>query len=186
MTEQAFPSREALFQWLEAHHQSETELWVKIYKVGSGVPSVTWQDCVVAALAWGWIDSQRKPLDEESYLQRLTPRRPRSPWSQKNRAHVDRLIAEGLMSPAGLAHVEAAKADGRWEAAYAGQAEMEIPADFLAALESRPKAKAFFDGLSRSNHFAVYYRLTSAKKPETRARRMEKILGQLERGEKLV
>ncbi len=110
----AFANSAKLQQWLQKNHASEPELWVRIYKKDSGTPSVDWNDCVVAAIAWGWIDGHKKSLDEASFLQRLTPRRPRSNWSQKNCAHAERLIAEGLMQPAGLAHVAAARADGRW------------------------------------------------------------------------
>ena len=180
----AFASSEALRAWLADNHETETELWVRIYKKASSRPSVTWTDCVVESLCFGWIDGQKASLDELSYLQRLTPRRARSSWSQKNREHVERLVAQGRMTPAGLRHVEAAKADGRWDAAYAGAADMVIPADFLAALDERPEAKAFYETLNRTNLFAIYYRLTSAKKPETRARRMARIIEQLERGER--
>ena len=105
--------------WLAEHHATETELWIKHFKKASGIPSVNWEEAVIGALAWGWIDGVRHGLDGESYLQRFTPRRPKSPWSMKNRTHVDRLLTEGKMHPAGLAQVQAAKADGRWEAAYA-------------------------------------------------------------------
>lgn len=180
----AFKDAAALAKWLAKHHEQKSELFVRIYKKGSGTPSVTWGDCVVEALRFGWIDGLKLPLDEASYLQRLTPRRAKSNWSVKNREHVERLIAEGRMMPAGLAHVEAAKADGRWDSAYEGSANMTIPQDFLDALEAMPAAKAFYETLNRQNLFAIYHRLTSAKRPETRARRMANILAQLERGEK--
>ncbi|NDV00157.1 YdeI/OmpD-associated family protein [Pseudoroseicyclus tamaricis] len=178
-----FADAAALEAWLAEHHASETELWVRLYKKDSGVPSVAWGDCVIAGLIWGWIDGQKKPLDEASWLQRMTPRRPRSPWSARNVAHAERLIAEGRMQPPGLAQVEAARADGRWDAAYAAGAEMEVPADFLAALEERPEAKARYASLKRAELFLIYYRLHSAKRPETRAKRMETFLAQLARGE---
>ncbi|WP_262032050.1 YdeI/OmpD-associated family protein [Microvirga sp. Mcv34] len=145
---------------------------------------MTWADCVVEAIRFGWIDGQKQPLDTESFLQRLTPRRPKSNWSAKNCAHAMTLIAEGRMTPAGLAQVEAAKADGRWDKAYAGSAAMAIPQDFLDALATRPKAKVFFLTLDRKNLYSIYYRLHSAKKPETRAKRMGLMLAQLERGER--
>ena len=170
--------------WLENNHSQVEELWVRIFRKGAGKASVTWRDCVVAAIAWGWIDGQKKPLDDVYYLQRLTPRRAKSNWSRKNKEHAEKLIADGNMSAAGLRHVEEAKADGRWDAAYAGQAELEIPADFLDALEQHPVAKEFFQTLDRKNLYPIYYRLKTAKKPETRAARMQKMLQQLDRREK--
>jgi uncharacterized protein YdeI (YjbR/CyaY-like superfamily) len=180
----AFADAEQLGGWLAEHGAARDELWVRIFKAGSGTPSVTWTDCVVEAIRFGWIDGHKRPLDAVSYLQRLTPRKPRSNWSTRNRAHADRLIAGGRMTAAGLAHVEAAKADGRWADAYAGQAAMTIPADVLDALETRPAAKAFFATLDRKNLYPIYYRLQTAKRPETRARRLAAILDQLDRGER--
>lgn len=180
----AFATPEALGDWLAKNHVTASELWVKIYKAGSDEPSVTWTDCVVEALRFGWIDGLKRSLDSEAYLQRLTPRKPGSAWSAKNREHAETLIAEGRMTPAGLAQVEAAKADGRWDRGYAGQADMVIPRDFLDALDDLPKAKAFYATLNRANLFAIYYRLHTAKRPETRARRMAAILQQLEREER--
>ncbi|MBQ0819088.1 YdeI/OmpD-associated family protein [Microvirga sp. HBU67558] len=183
-TSMAFRDARELGNWLAEHHDNSSELWVQIFKAGSGRPSVTWTDCVVEAIRFGWIDGQRQSFDAASFLQRLTPRKPRSNWSAKNREHATRLIAEGLMAPAGLAHVDAAKADGRWDAAYAGSAAMVIPQDFLDALETMPEAKAFFETLDRKNLYPIYYRLQTAKRPETRAKRMAQILAQLERGER--
>lgn len=170
--------------WLEQHHASEPEVWIRMYKKGSGIPSINWQEAVIEALCWGWIDGIRKSLDERAFVQRFTPRRKGSNWSKVNREHVERLVAESRMQEAGLAHVHAAQADGRWEAAYAPPSEMVLPDDFLAALTERPQAKAFFDTLNRQNLFAIFYRLQTAKKPETRQRRMEKILEMLEGREK--
>ena len=127
-----------LHAWLRVNHASQTELWVRIYKKATGQPSVTWDDCVVAAIAWGWIDGLRNALDDTSFLQRMTPRRARSNWSQKNVQHAERLIAQGRMQPAGLAHVEAARSDGRWATAYVGSATMVMPEDCLAALQKTP------------------------------------------------
>ncbi|NEX93807.1 YdeI/OmpD-associated family protein [Caulobacter sp. 17J65-9] len=180
----AFDTPARLADWLAAHHASARELWVRIYKAGSGTPSVTWSDCVVEAIAFGWIDGQKQSLDAVSYLQRLTPRKPGSNWSKKNCEHATRLIGEGRMTPAGLAQVDAAKAAGRWDNAYAGSAGMSIPEDFLEALEARPAAKAFFQNLDRKNLFPIYYRLQTAKRPETRAKRMAEILAKLDRGER--
>jgi uncharacterized protein YdeI (YjbR/CyaY-like superfamily) len=179
----AFATSTHLEKWLRANHARETELWVRIYKKGSGTPSVDWNDCVVAALAWGWIDGHKKSLDEESFLQRLTPRRPKSNWSQKNCAHAERLIAEGRMQPAGLAHVEAARADGRWAQAYAGSATMVIPDDFLAALAKNAAAKRFYATLDRRNLFSIYHRVTTAKREATRTKRIADIVAKLARGE---
>lgn len=179
----SFETTDQLARWLKSNHATERELWVRIFKKGSGTPSVTWDDCVIVAIAWGWIDGQRKALDEVSYLQRLTPRRPKSNWSKKNREHAERLIAEGRMQPAGLLHVEAARADGRWEQAYAGSSEMVIPDDFLAALQKNRAAKRFFATLDRKNLFSIYHRLHTAKRPETRKKRIESMIAQLARGE---
>ena len=179
-----FPDRAALIDWLRAHHADRAELWVQIYKKGADVPSLSWDDCVVACLIWGWIDGQKKSLDAHSYLQRITPRRARSGWSQRNRKLAEALIASGEMRPPGLAQIKAAKADGRWDRAYAGSADMVIPADFLAAVAQNPTAQQFYDSLNRANLYAIYYALTSAKTDATRSRRMAKILAQLERHEK--
>lgn len=168
--------------WLKSHHDSEGELWVRMFKKGSGTPSVDWNDCVRTVLAWGWIDGQRKALDEVSFIQRFTPRRARSSWSKRNREIVEQLIAEGKMQPAGLAQVEAARRDGRWEKTYAGSKDLVVPEDFLNALEKKPAAKRFYATLNRQNLFAIYYRLHSAKKPETRARRIEAMVAQLAEG----
>ena len=181
----SFRDSQALGEWLADNHASATELWVRIYKSASGKASVTWAACVIEAIRYGWIDGQKKPLDDSSYLQRLSPRKPGSNWSSKNRDYAKKLILEGRMTPAGLAHVEAAKKDGRWEKAYAGSADMEIPEDFLIALDKRPRAKKFFATLNRQNLFSIYYRLQSAKKPETRTKRMAQILSMLENERKL-
>jgi uncharacterized protein YdeI (YjbR/CyaY-like superfamily) len=180
---QSFESPQHLSRWLKANHSAERELWVRIYKKQSGTASVTWEDCVIAAIAWGWIDGQKKSLDELSYLQRLTPRRAKSNWSKKNCDHAERLIKQGLIWPSGLAHVAAAKQDGRWDNAYAGSSEMVIPADFLTALEKHADAKAFYETLDRANRYSIYYRLHTAKRPEIREKRMDVILKKLSRRE---
>ena len=179
----AFAAPAQLDKWLKAHRASEKELWVRVYKKGSGTPSVTWNDCVVVAIAWGWIDGHKKSLDDVSFLQRLTPRRPRSNWSKKNCEHAERMIVEGRMQPAGLAQVEAAKRDGRWESAYAGSANLVIPDDFLQALKTNRSAKKAFEGLDRKNLFAIYHRLHTAKRPETRQKRIADFIAKLGRGE---
>jgi uncharacterized protein YdeI (YjbR/CyaY-like superfamily) len=154
-----------------------------LQKKATGQPSVTWDDCVVAAIAWGWIDGLRNALDDTSFLQRLTPRRARSNWSQKNVQHAELLIAQGHMQAAGLAQVEAARSDGRWATAYAGSATMVMPEDFLEVLQQDPAAHAFYATLKRASQFTIYHRLHSAKRPETREKRMAEMLAKLERGE---
>ena len=180
----AFQTAAELSEWLMSHHQRSSEVWVQIFRKGSGKQSVTWADCVIEAIRFGWIDGQKLPLDEASFLQRLTPRKQKSNWSARNREHATRLISEGRMTPPGFAHVEAAKADGRWDNAYEGSATMIIPQDFLDALEAMPAAKAFFQTLDRKNLYPIYYRLHTAKRPETRAKRFSQILAQLDRGER--
>ena len=152
-------------------------------KKDSGIESVRYPEVLESALCFGWIDGRRQALDERYFLQRFTPRRSRSKWSRINRETAERLIAEGRMAAAGLAEVERAKADGRWEAAYHGQKSITVPDDLQRELDARPKAKAFFAELSSQNRYAILYRLQDAKKPETRARRLEKFVGMLEAGE---
>jgi uncharacterized protein YdeI (YjbR/CyaY-like superfamily) len=173
-----FKSPNDLSRWLQAHHTSAIELWLKIFKKGSGVPSVTWNEVVIETLCWGWIDGVKKSLDDQAYLQRITPRKTRSNWSKRNTEHIERLIIEGRMEEQGLVHVRAAKADDRWENAYSAR-EMKVPADFLAALDNRPKAKQFYETLTKSNRYAIAYGLESAKKPETRQRRFKKFMDML-------
>lgn len=179
----SFASADALAQWLSANHAAASELWVKVFKKGSGVPSVDWQEIVLETLCWGWIDGVKKSLDAHSYLQRITPRKAKSGWSKKNTAHVARLTAAGRMQEPGLAEVRAAKADGRWANAYAPASEMRIPADFLAALERAPKARRFFESLNKSSQYVIVYGLSTAKKAETRQRRFEKFMDMLRREE---
>lgn len=179
----SFATPEEMASWLATHHADSRELWIRLYKVKSGIASVTWEQAVVEALAWGWIDGVKKSLDEQSWLQRFTPRRPRSNWSKKNCGHAEKLIAEGRMQPAGLAEVNAAKADGRWDRAYAGQSELEIPADFLGELDKNAAAKTKFETLNRQNLFAIYYRLHAVKRAETRRRKIEDLIALLARGE---
>ncbi|PCK06973.1 MAG: hypothetical protein COA42_16690 [Alteromonadaceae bacterium] len=179
----SFVSPKDLGRWLKVNHSIESELWVKIFKKNTGIPSVTWGDVVIEALCWGWIDGVKKSIDDQAYLQRVTPRKARSNWSKRNTEHVERLINEGRMTESGLEHVRAAKADGRWESAYAAS-EMKVPADFLAALEGKPKAKQFFEALTKSSHYVIAHGLTSAKKLETRQRRFAKFIDMLVREEK--
>ena len=180
----AFSSPEDLSWWLQANHSTENELWIKIFKKRTRISSVSWEDVVIETLCWGWIDGVKKSLDEQAYLQRITPRKARSNWSKKNTEHAERLIKEGRMKEPGLIQVRAAKADGRWEKAYAPASEMTVPKDFLAALEKKPKAKIFFETLNKSSRYAIAYGLVTAKKPETRQRRFEKFMDMLVREEK--
>lgn len=181
----AFEDSAAFRDWLAVNHDSQLELWLKIFKKGSGQKSINWEEAVIEALCWGWIDGVKKTFDENAYLQRFTPRRKGSNWSQRNREHVERLITEGRMEEPGMIHVRAAQADGRWEAAYAPASEMTVPDDFLAALAERPAAKEFFETLNRQNLYAIVYRLQTAKKAETRQKLIEKFVTMFENGDKL-
>lgn len=180
-----FPSPTELEAWLEEHHASSEGIWLRIAKKGKAEPTVTHAEALELALCFGWIDSQRRGLDETHFLQRFTPRRPRGRWSRINRDKVEELTAAGRMRPAGLAEVEAAKADGRWEAAYEGQRTAEVPPDLQQELDANPAAREFFEGLDSRNRYAIVYRLGEAKKAETRERRLQKFVGMLERGEKI-
>jgi len=168
-----FSTPKGLGEWLKSNHATESELWIKIFKKSTGIQSVTWVDVVIEVLCWGWIDGIKKSLDDQAYLQRITPRTARSNWSKRNTEHVERLISENRMKESGLVHVRAAKADGRWEKAYV-VSEMEVPEDFLAALESHPKVKGFFETFNKSSRYVIAYGLISAKKTETRQRRFRK------------
>ena len=184
-----FRSAAAFERWLEQHHDSQTEVWVRIYKKASGIPTVTHAEALDAALCWGWIDGIRKGLDEESFLQRFSPRRKKSIWSQVNRGHVARLVAEGRMRPPGQREVDAARADGRWDAAYApirSASEATIPADLRAAIEASPRARAVFATLNRVNLFALGFRTNNMKTPAGRKRKIEELVGMLERKEVVV
>jgi uncharacterized protein YdeI (YjbR/CyaY-like superfamily) len=178
----AFPDQAALEEWLDAEHATAPGLYVRLAKKGSGVPSVTYAELVESALCFGWIDGRSQRLDETSYLQRITPRRPRSVWSQKNVAAVEALIAAGRMRPAGLAAVEAAQADGRWDRAYAGPATITVPDDLAAAPAAEPAAQQAFDGLDGRNRYAVLHRVATAATPQTRARRIAALVTMLAEG----
>jgi uncharacterized protein YdeI (YjbR/CyaY-like superfamily) len=180
-----FASKEGLEAWLEENHGDAEGLWLKIAKKGSGVESVDYAEALELALCFGWIDSQKRGLDEAFFLQRFTPRRPRGKWSQINRAKAEALIAASAMRPAGLAEVEAAKADGRWDAAYAGQRAATVPDDLKQELDRNEAAGEFFATLDSANRYAILYRLQEAKKPETREKRLRKFVAMLERGEKI-
>jgi uncharacterized protein YdeI (YjbR/CyaY-like superfamily) len=170
--------------WLERNHASDG-VWIKVAKKGSGVDSVHYPEVLDTAICFGWIDGQRKPLDDRWFLQKFTPRRKRSRWSRINRDKAERLIAEGRMRPAGLAEVERARGDGRWDAAYDAPSAITVPEDLQAELDARPTAAAFFAGLNSQNRYAILYRLQDAKRPDTRARRLAKFVAMLEAGEKI-
>jgi uncharacterized protein YdeI (YjbR/CyaY-like superfamily) len=178
-----FASAAGLEQWLEANHAASDGIWLKIAKKGSGVASVSHAEALTLALCFGWIDSQRNGFDERFFLQRFTPRRPRGRWSRKNRDEAESLIEAGRMRPAGLAEVEAAKEDGRWQAAYEGQRRAQVPEDLRRELDRNASAREFFEALDSANRYAILYRLDEAKKPETRERRLRKFVTMLERGE---
>ncbi len=181
-----FPTPQAWNDWLAAH-QDATEVWVMYWKKGTGVASIDWQQAVVEALCWGWIDGVRKAVDAARFKQRFTPRKPGSAWSEINKAHVARLIAEARMQAPGLAAVAVARANGRWEQGYSGgMAKAEIPPDFLAALEAGPpSARLAWENMNARNRFAIYYRVTTAKRAETRARKIAEFVAMLARGERL-
>jgi uncharacterized protein YdeI (YjbR/CyaY-like superfamily) len=180
-----FADRTAFRKWLSAHHASESGLWLRIAKAASPLQSVTYAEALDVALCFGWIDGQKRSHDTESFLQKFTPRQKRSAWSKRNREHVARLIAAGEMQPAGLAAIAAAKADGRWDRAYDSPGKATVPDDFQAALDAQPKAKAFFETLTSANRYAVLYRIQTAVKPETRARRIAEFVAMLKRRETL-
>lgn len=180
----AFPSPEAWEEWLEANHAAAPGLWLKVAKRGSGIPSVSHPEALEAAICFGWIDGQRRALDERFFLQRFTPRGPRSRWSQINRDNATRLIEAGRMRPAGLAQVEAARADGRWDAAYAPQRTATVPDDLRRALDADPAASRAFAELDSHNRYAILYRVQDAKRPETRQRRIERFVEMLAAGGK--
>jgi uncharacterized protein YdeI (YjbR/CyaY-like superfamily) len=173
-------------RWLSKNFRREEGIWLRFFKKVSGVPSVTYDEALDVALCYGWIDGQLKPFDARSWLRKFTPRRPKSPWSKRNIDHVSRLTKAGRMKPAGLEEVRAARADGRWESSYPSVSAMTIPADFYERLSKIPKAKKGFESLSKRNLYAIAWRLQTAKKPETRERRLKEILALLARGEKLL
>jgi uncharacterized protein YdeI (YjbR/CyaY-like superfamily) len=179
----AFASAEAFEAWLAERHDQSDGLWIKFAKKASGIPTVVYAEAVEASLRYGWIDGQVKRLDDDFYLQRFTPRRARSRWSKINRAKAEALIASGRMEPAGLAEVERAKADGRWDAAYDSPTTATVPDDLRAALDDDPRASEFFETLDSNNRYAILHRIQDAKKPETRVRRIERFVAMLGRGE---
>jgi len=170
-------------RWLSKHHSTSDGVWMLLPKVGSGVRGITYPQALEVALCFGWIDGQKKGIDEHHWMQRFTPRRARSLWSKINCSKAQALIEAGRMQPAGLAEVERARADGRWDAAYDGARQAAVPPDLQAAFDAAPQAAAFFTTLDGANRYAVLWRIATAKKPETRAQRIEKLTAMLARGE---
>jgi uncharacterized protein YdeI (YjbR/CyaY-like superfamily) len=179
-----FKTQSELRRWLKKNHRVANELWIGFYKKASGKTGVTYAQALDEALCFGWIDGIKKGLDETSYTNRFTPRRPKSIWSKINTSHVERLTKAGLMMAAGLEQVELAKKDGRWARAYGSPKSAEIPKDFLDALNKNKKAKAFFATLDRTNLYSITFRLQNSKKPETRQRWVRTIIERLAKGEK--
>ena len=177
-----FADQTAWEGWLQDHHASSQGVWLRIARKASGIPTVTHAEALEEALCYGWIDGQRAPHDETFFLQRFTPRRTRSKWSQINRQKAIELIEQGRMKAAGLAEIEAAKNDGRWEAAYAPQSSQTVPEDFQRALDENPAAKEYFATLRGIRRYAFIYRIGDAKRPETRARRIKEFVAMLAEG----
>jgi uncharacterized protein YdeI (YjbR/CyaY-like superfamily) len=181
----AFADQAAWEAWLDQNHAQSGGIWLKLAKRASGEASITYAEALEIALCYGWIDGQKKGLDDAAWLQKFTPRRPKSIWSKVNREKAEQLIASGHMRPAGLAAVEQARADGRWEAAYDSSSNATTPEDLQAALDANERARAFFATLDSRNRYAILFRVQTARKPETRARRIQQFVEMLERGEKL-
>jgi uncharacterized protein YdeI (YjbR/CyaY-like superfamily) len=180
----SFASPAEWVAWLDAEHESSAGVWIKLAKKGSGIASVSQQEAVEVALRYGWIDGQARSLDDQYWLQRYTPRRPRSRWSKRNRAKAIELIERGEMKPAGMREVARAKADGRWDAAYDSQSEAVVPDDLRLELERNPAARELFETLDSQNRYAILHRIQDAKRPETRARRIAKFVDMLGEGRK--
>ncbi len=180
-----FPSAADLEAWLEAEHDGSEGIWLKLAKKDSGVESVSYAEAVELGLCFGWIDGQARRFDDRHYLQRYTPRRPRSKWSRLNRERVEALAAAGRMRPSGIAAVEAAKGDGRWDAAYEPPSTAEVPPDLERELKRDRAARESFEALDGANRYAIIYRLNDAKRPETRERRLRQFVEMLRRGERI-
>ncbi len=180
-----FADKKKWADWLAKQHGKSIGMWLKIAKKDAGIPSVTYEEALDVALCYGWIDGQKKGFDDKYWLQKFTPRGPRSIWSKINTEKAERLIASGEMQPAGLKAIEFAKQDGRWEAAYEGQKTISVPEDLQAALDKNKKAKAFFATLNSVNRYAILFRIQNAKRPETRARRIQQFVEMLARGERI-
>jgi uncharacterized protein YdeI (YjbR/CyaY-like superfamily) len=182
---QPFASAEEWESWLREQHDELSGVWLKFAKKASGVPSVTFPEALDVALCYGWIDGQSRSVDDTWYLQKFTPRRARSTWSKRNREKVAALIEAGRMQPAGLREIERAKADGRWDAAYDSPSTSTVPEDLQRELDANPAAAEFFATLNGQNRYAILHRIQTAKKPETRAKRIATFVEMLEKGEKI-
>jgi uncharacterized protein YdeI (YjbR/CyaY-like superfamily) len=180
-----FISKQKWADWLAKQHDKTSGVWLKLAKKGSEIPSVTYDEALEVALCYGWIDGQKKSFDDKYWLQKFTPRGQKSIWSKINTGKAEKLIRSGEMKPAGLKAIEAAKKDGRWDAAYESQKNISIPDDFQAALDENPKAKAFFTTLNSVNRYAILFRIHNARRAETRTRRIRQFVEMLENGEKL-
>lgn len=178
----AFASQAEWEGWLEIEHENSPGLWLKLAKKDSGIASPTYAEALDVALCYGWIDGQKASFDESFWLQRFTSRRAKSKWSQRNCARAEELIELGLMQAAGLREIESAKQDGRWDAAYEPQSAAQVPDDLQSKLDENPQAQAFFDTLDSRNRYAILYRIQDAKRPETRARRIEQFVAMLSEG----
>ncbi|MBV9231401.1 MAG: YdeI/OmpD-associated family protein [Chloroflexi bacterium] len=181
----SFDNQQDWERWLAEHHTNTEGIWLKIAKKETGIPSVSYAEALESALCYGWIDGQKASFDDKYWLQKFTPRRPKSIWSQVNCDKATALITEGKMQPAGLRQVELAKADGRWDVAYASQSKITIPADFQSELDKNQQAQDFFSTLNSVNRYAILYRIHTAKKPETRSARIQKFIEMLSKNEKI-
>jgi uncharacterized protein YdeI (YjbR/CyaY-like superfamily) len=180
-----FKTAEEFATWLATYYSSADGIWIRIYKKDSDLPTISHAEALDEALCYGWIDSLAKKYDDISYIQKFTPRRPKSLWSKRNIEHIERLIKEGRMKDSGMKEVELAKQDGRWQKAYNSPSTMEVPADFIDEVSKHKKAKKFFDSLNKANTYAIGWQLQTAKKPETREKRFKKLLELMMNGEKL-
>ena len=180
-----FATQLAFETWLRRNHASSDGVWLLIAKPGADRPTITYPQAVEVALCYGWIDGPKKSIDAHHWLQRFTPRRVRSVWSKANRAKAEALIQSGRMQPSGMAEIDRARSDGRWDAAYEGARTAVVPSDLQAALDAEPDASAFFAGLDRANRYAVLWRVQTAMKPETRSKRIRTLVSMLARGEKI-
>ncbi len=178
-----FETKKKFADWLAKQHDQSAGVRLKLAKKGAGIPSVTYEEAVEVALCYGWIDGQAGGIDDKYWLVKFTPRRPKSIWSKINTERVERLIESGEMKPSGLKAVEVAKQDGRWDAAYSSQKNIEVPEDFQSALDKNKKAKAFFESLTRARRYSFLFRIVTAKKAETREKRIKQFVEMLERGE---
>ena len=181
----SFETQQDWERWLTEHHTDTVGIWLKIAKKETGIPSVNYSEALDSALCYGWIDGQKASFDDQYWLQKFTPRRPKSIWSKVNCDKATALIAEGRMQPEGIRQVELAKADGRWESAYESQSKITIPADFQSELDKNPKAKDFFSKLDSANRYAFLFRIHAAKKPETRSAKIQKFVEMLNQQQKL-